>query len=269
MSRSEQDWKAWWDEAGRPSFEQAAREPPSPPPPAAGQSSDEPLKTQVREERIRRFTSELRKHGADLYFVVDVTMSMTEELDRMRRQVKEITSFMSLLLPKGKVRLGYVTYGDDVVKRVPLTDKLPRFARAVEQIEIFNDPNDRTIEEGVSKALEDALAGDNRTRWSRKGLKTLLLLGDAPSLQPKRCRELAEQAKSLGITLNTLIAPCPPKYKHKPAEPEFVELARLGGGEAAKLGSPEELITQIISLAFGGQERDLRRFVSAYRDVTR
>ena len=46
-------------------------------------------------------------------------------------------------------------------------------------------------------------------------------------------------------------------------------IAKAGGGLAAQITDPEELITQILVFSFGSRhEADLRRFVHAYRDVT-
>ena len=145
---------------------------------------------------------------------------------------------------------------------------LDHFARAVQEIKIFDDPNDKTIEEGIEKGLEATLS--KKTGWKKANnrIRTIVLLGDAPPLDPVRCRELATAAKEKGeITINALIAP--PKYAHKPAEGIFTELATLSGGLAAKVDKPEELITQILTASFGGQqEADIRRFVFAHREVT-
>lgn len=279
VERDAAEWGAWFENAGRALLEEARRIGPqgAEGPGAAGgpgASPKEALATKTREDQIRRFTSRLRKNGAEVMFVIDVTISMTDELQRIHDQVSEIVSFMQLLFNEEgrksskKVRLGFVTYGDTVVLHLPLTNRLDHFARAVSEIKIFDDKSDKTIEEGISKGLEAALS--RKTGWKRgnRRVKTIVLLGDAPPLQPQRCRELAQAAHEKGnIVLNALIAP--PKYTHKPAEPIFTELAKLGGGTAAKVEKPEELITQILTASFGGQqEADIRRFVSAHREVT-
>mgnify|MGYP003650445309 CR=1 FL=1 len=284
VERDVTEWRTWFETAGEALLREALRLGPQgrtegPQGVAGGNGAEgspdgEALATKTREEQIRRFTSRLRKNGAEVMFVIDVTISMTDELQRIHDQVSEIVSFMQLLFNEEgrktskKVRLGFVTYGDTVVLHLPLTNRLDHFARAVSEIKIFDDKSDKTIEEGISKGLEAALS--RKTGWKRgnRRVKTIVLLGDAPPLDPQRCRELAEAANQKGnIVLNALIAP--PKYTHKPAEGIFTELAKLGGGTAAKVENPEELITQILTASFGGQqEADIRRFVSAHREVT-
>jgi hypothetical protein len=264
--RKTDEWKTWWDDGGKALFQAAARVAPELPA-AAGASGEKALRSRTRD--MTQYFSKLRKRGLDLLLLIDVTVSMTEELERMRAQVTEITSFLELLLD-GRARMGFVTYGDAVVKRVPLTKRLDAFAREVEQkVKIFDDKSDRTVPEGVSKALEDALAGDNRIGWRRNAFRTILLLGDAPPLDKDAARRLAALAKKKGYTINTLIAPPPAYAAGYPPKPIFEEIAKLGGGLSAELNTPEELITRILVFAFGSnQEQDLRRFVHAYREVT-
>ena len=266
-------WERWWRQEGEDRFREAATGyvyvQPNEISSAGTPATDEPLSTHTRE--TTEFVSRLRDQGLEVFFLLDVTQSMTDELTRVRSQVAEITAFMDLLVPN-RVRMGFLTYGDDVVQLQPLTGQLPRFVRAVEAIQIFNDPNDRTIEEGVDKALERVLSGQNDPGWSRDAQRTILLLGDAPphAADLPRALELAEQAAENGFTLNALIAQAPANYAAAaPAEPAFAELAALGGGVSIEIERPEELITRILVLAFGNErEADLRRFVEAYREVT-
>jgi hypothetical protein len=194
---------------------------------------------------------------------------MTDELERVKLQVSEITSFMDLLLPD-KVRMGFLTYGDSVVAVGPLTNKLDRFARAIGEVSIFNDPADKTIAEGVEVALEAVLARENVLGWRPRAARTILFLGDAPALDPDKAKELARQAKEAGFVLNALITKPPERYAAKsPPRPFFDELAAIGGGASVEIQTPEELITRLLVLGFGpSHEDDLRRFVAAYREVT-
>ncbi len=261
-------WRRWWSEEGEACFREAAATPPDLQldlPSEAAQR--EQLASQSRE--VNQYFSELRDRGLDIVILMDVTTSMSEELARVRAQVNEITSFMDLLL-EGKVRMGFVTYDLEVVQRLALTSRLGKFARAVEQIGIFNNPANTTVPEGVHSALADALAADNRLGWRPKAVRTLLLLGDAPPDHPDEARVLAQQAGENGFVLNALIAPPPAKYATRyPPKPAFEELARLAGGVTAEIAHPEELITQILVFAFGSRRRsDLERFVRAYREVT-
>jgi len=266
QGRSPSGWRRWWREKGEARFREAAAGPIALPAPEDAAVAVERLRTRTRD--LTTYMSELRERGLDLVFVIDVTLSMTDELDRVRAQVAEITAFLDLLLPR-KARLGFLTYGDSVVAVQPLTDNAGELVRAVERIQIFDDPNDRTIEEGVSVALEAALSAENVLGWKRGPMPVILLLGDAPALDPDRARELAEQAGEAGFVINALVTEPPEKYAHTPANDEFAELAELAGGMAVEITDPEALITQILVLSFGSRhEADLRRFVAAYREVT-
>ncbi len=269
--RTQAAWRRWWADEGEGRFREAAlRGPPPAPPPAPGRQappSAEDMTTRTR--AITTYMSQLRDRGLEVVFVIDVTLSMTDELERVKSQVGEITSFMDLLLP-GKVRMGFLTYGDRVVATCPLTNKLDRFARACMELSIFNDPSDHTIEEGVEVALEAALARAKALGWRPKASRTLLFLGDAPALQPDKAKDLARQAKEAGFVLNALITKPPERYAAKaPPRPFFDELAALGGGASVEIQTPEELITRLLVMGFGASyEDDLRRFVVAYREVT-
>ena len=264
-AQSRSDWRRWWRDEGEALLLAAAQTPP----PVAEADPGTVAKLQTQSQDLNRYFSELRDRGLELLICIDVTSSMHDELDRVRAQVTEITSFMDLLL-KGKVRMGFCTYDNEVVGRLALTSRLSAFARAVEQIEIYNNPANRTVPEGVHAALEDVLSAKNDYGWRKRAVRTILLLGDAPPGDPDRARELARQAGEHGFVLNALIAPPPPKYAAAwPPKPAFEELAALGGGVAAEIASPEELITQILVFAFGSRRRaDLERFVRAYREVT-
>jgi len=269
--RSKAAWKKWWNTEGEALFVEAARQGPPPPPAGAGPSApvtSEGLGTRTRD--VTTFMTQLRERGLDLVFLIDVTKSMTETLARVRGQVAEITAFMELLLP-GKVRLGYLTYGDEVVERVPLQKNLPTFVRLVEGgVKLFDDPKDKTVPEGVEVALASVLSGDPPMGWRRESIRTLLLLGDAPPLQVEEAKRLAGEAAQAGFVLNAIITKAPANYAAKwPAKPSFTEMATLGGGLAVELEEPEQLITRMLVLSFGSaHEADLRRFVAAYREVT-
>src|SRR5690606_28165685 len=111
--RTQAAWRRWWGEAGEARFQDAARRGPPPPPPrAAGSRDDGPRSAEDMTTRTRAITtymSQLRDRGLEVVFVIDVTLSMTDELERVKSQVGEITSFMDLLLPD-KVRMGFLTY---------------------------------------------------------------------------------------------------------------------------------------------------------------
>ncbi|MBX3466480.1 MAG: VWA domain-containing protein [Planctomycetes bacterium] len=269
--RDKAGWRRWWAEAGETLFVEAARAGPPPPTPAAG-GRDAPASGDELTTRTRALTthlSQLRERGLEVVFVIDVTSSMADELARVKGQVGEITSFMDLLLP-GKTRLGFVTYGYGVVATCALTNRLERFAQAVEGIALEQDPRNTTVPEAVEVALEYTLRRDNPLGWRPKAWRTILFLADAPAQDPVKAKELAQQAAAAGFVVNALVTQPPAKYAERWGPgPFFEELTRLGGGTSFELSTPEELITRLLVMGFGSRhEDDLRRFVTAYREVT-
>jgi hypothetical protein len=294
-------WQEWWEKSGRGRYGQlvGSREdeveveveaeaevnaPGSPAGPAPGSkpgaAEDEgrpetggtKVSTRQREEthekELTTFFTELRERGLEVCFVIDVTLSMTEEIAKVREQVQEMVGFFMHLLPK-KVRLSLVTYDNEVVATVPLTHKLPDFARFVSKLEIYKNPANKTVCEGVDKGLERALSIKD-IGWTRKPFKSVVILGDAPPHPADRLKavQLAKDAAAAEVTVSTLIAK-PPKLVAG-AEPlgPLTDIANAGGGMAVELSSPDEVITKLLALAFGARfEADLRRFIKNFREV--
>ncbi|MEZ6189466.1 MAG: VWA domain-containing protein [Planctomycetota bacterium] len=260
VAREPEGWRTWWSEAGAEEARALARGP-LPVPAAAGGAGEQ---TRVRE--LSTVISRVRKQGLEMVFLLDVTKSMGEELSAVKAQVREIVSLLSLLLDPKKVRLGFVAYGDEVVDAQPLIPPA-KFPDRLDEIQIFDDPQDKTIEEGISVGLLATF--DRAMKWGRGARRrVVLLLADAPPLDPEQCRQIVRAAAAKDFVLSALIAPPPEYAKHKPPHAILEELAQLGGGEAAPLGSPEELLVHILTLAFGpSYVDDLRLMVHAYREV--
>jgi hypothetical protein len=277
LGLKEEPWRTWWRETGEKEFLETLRARDAgatrPLPATQGATGVGAKPSPTRERDAARYITQARDQGLDVVIVMDVTPSMKDTLDRVRKQVKEITSFFQLLLGN-KGRLGFVTYGDEIVAQVPLTDNLVQFARNVEKLAIWDDPNDRSVEEAPNRALELCFDAKNPLRWRKGARRVVLLIGDAPMHRKdaKECMELVEKAAGAGFILNTIICEPPAKYAKNAAwrpHDEFRELARRGQGMAVELDNPEELISRLLVLTLGSKhEEDLRRFVRAYREVT-
>ena len=77
-------------------------------------------------------------------------------------------------------------------------------------------------------------------------------------------------AGSERITINAIIAQAPKKVAGAEAMGPISDITTAGQGIAVQLTKPEELITRMLALSFGAKyEKDLRRFVNAYREITR
>lgn len=280
------DWKNWWKQFGKSYFEQSsalvgpglqreqAQQAAEPQDDNSIRDTDQ-ISTKERKkgervESIEEFFSVIRERGLEVVFVLDVTQSMTDELKRVREQVQELTGFFIHLLPK-KTRLGLVTYDNEVVQSVKLTSKLPKFARYISKVDIYKNPANRTYCEGVDKGLQAAL---NRRKmgWLKKTFKTVVILGDAPPHAKDRKQSviMAKQGAAAGVSINAIVTK-PPKVVPG-AEPlgPMGDITKAGEGMLVNLEKPEELITKLLVVSFGPRhEKDLRRFVDAYRMVTK
>jgi serine/threonine protein kinase len=265
-------WQAWWKETGAADFLQvAAARAAEPPPPT------DPAALATKERDAARYVTQARDQGLDACLCVDVTLSMKDKLERVRAEAHELTSFFTLLGHDAKTpaRLGFVTYGDEVVSVQPLIENLLDFARAVDdKVVLFNDPNDHTVEEGPDRALKQCMSDQGGFKWRSKARRVVVVVGDAPMhlVDEPGCYDFVKDVvKKKGFLINTLIVEPPEKYQHNPAwdpRPEFHHLAEMSGGIATELKNPEEIMTQLLVLLLGSKfEDDVRRFVHAYREV--
>jgi len=263
-TRSADAWRAWWAAEG----EAEARRLSKAPLPQLALADGGAEATRVRE--LSTVVSEVRKQGLQIVFVLDVTASMGEELKQVKAQIREIVSLLSLLLhenPK-KLRFGLVTYGDEIFDFERL-GPFTRFPEKLDKVVIHDVASDRSVEEAISLGLIAAF-DKRRMKWgSSRSRRVVLLLADAPPLDPDTCRKIAKEAHEARYVLSTLIAEPPAKYAQRfPPEAILTELAQLGGGTAAKLDTPENLLVHILTLSFGpSYEPDLRLLVRAYREV--
>jgi serine/threonine-protein kinase len=271
LGAKEEPWRAYWKESGRAAFESAASaHGPEAPPTIAVQAAQGEQTT--REREVTTYFTQAREHGLECVICLDVTDSMTDKLARVRREIGQLTSFFSLLLPK-KGRLGLVTFGDEVKDAVALTDNMRLFASEVEaKAVLWHDPKDLTVEEGPDKALGLCFDPKNALGWRSGTRKVLVLITDAPmhAEDVKDCYALVEKAASQGFSLNTVACDPPQKFVAKwPPWDQLKKLAELGKGIEVDLKDPKELMARLLVLTLGSKhEEDLRRFVIAYRDVT-
>jgi hypothetical protein len=258
-------WRAWWKDAGEQrALDAAAKLQANPPKPAAEPTGGD-VRTRARD--MTTYWTQTREAGLDVAMCLDVTPSMDKTLERVQTQVKEITSFFQLLL-KDRVHMAALGYGDDVAYTIPLQTDLATYVRELEKFKIFDDPNDKTIEEGPDKALDKAISG---LKWRKTARRVLVVIGDAPMHREDEteCYKRLDAAAKAGFTISTIACKPPKKYAHVPPYACFQKIAEHGKGIAVTLEKPEELIARLLVLMMGSKyEKDLERFVVAYRDVT-
>ena len=115
----------------------------------------------------------------DVAFCLDTTGSMSDEIDRLKRTLRDVAERIDGLQPRPRLRFGMVIYrdrGDEYVTRcVDFTEDVDRFQSALSRVEAAAGGD---YEEAVSEALE---ASVNDLSWrSGEAIRLLFLVGDAP-----------------------------------------------------------------------------------------
>jgi hypothetical protein len=202
-----------------------------------------------------RHIQALRKGGLDIVFVFDSTSSMAEFLKQVKNKVANLVITFKKLVPTA--RIGLITYrdkGDDfVTKKHPLTygtKSLQLFLRDI-------DPaggGDR--EEAVDEALRVAI---EELEWRKHSKKIILVIGDAPPHQEdmltvkKLIEKFKDEMNGMVAALDTsrlAFIPAGDKVQKKVLD-EFKLIAKIGGGESARLIDEEKVIRQMVVLVFG------------------
>ena len=165
----------------------------------------------------------------DVVFTIDATGSMGDEIDVVKHEIKSMMDKLASGQPAPMIRFGLVSYkdhGDEyVTKAQPLTSDSSSIQAAVDELRAFGGGDTpEAVDEGLHVAIEEM-------NWSTdpKTHKMLFLIGDAGPHQ--QCvfdyRQEARLARERGIKINCWgcsgIEEC--------GEPEFREIATLGGGQ--------------------------------------
>lgn len=115
----------------------------------------------------------------DVLFVVDTTGSMSEEIDRIRDTIQEVSRRIRDLEGSPKLRLGIVLYrdrGDDyLTKRLPFTEDVNAFEAALQDVRAAGGGD---TPEDINSALQQAVEAMNW--YDGEALRLLFLIADAP-----------------------------------------------------------------------------------------
>lgn len=153
--------------------------------------------------------ADIQSVSLDVAFVVDTTGSMSEEINRIRDTIDEVSRRVQALPRQPRLRLGLVLYrdqGDDYVTRVTDFTDLAGFRAALQGVNA-NGGNDTP--EHVNAGLAAAV---NELRWSEPpAVRLAFLIGDAPPHldyqdQVPDYLTSAKQAAARGIKFYTLSA---------------------------------------------------------------
>ena len=142
----------------------------------------------------------------DLLFILDVTGSMGEELERLKTSIEIINLNIASLNIKPDVRFGMVSYRDQdddfVTKLIPFTGDLQAFQNELSNLSAKGGGDDP---EDLQSALKDAL---QKMNWNEDGLRLGFIITDAPAHlnydQKYTYVKAVEDAKSKAIKLFTV-----------------------------------------------------------------
>jgi len=113
----------------------------------------------------------------DVAFVLDTTGSMSDEIDRIKRSLLDVTARLRAIAGQLDLRYAAILYRDRgdayVTRAIPFTNDLASFDAALRQVVAAGGGDGP---ESVNRALADAIALD----WREGAAKVAFLVGDAP-----------------------------------------------------------------------------------------
>jgi hypothetical protein len=186
----------------------------------------------------------------DLVLILDVTDSMGNKISLVQGEMAEIVKVLQNNV--AELRVGQVSYGESLEAHGFTSD--PKVIKErLDRLRVLGNF------EPVDLALQKALAMD----WSPAARKVIIIIGDEPPdnhdnvTATEKSYELAAEARERGIIVHTVSALDP-----RTPLPEFVEIAKRGGGEALVLPQITELGPAIARLCLGKpvnweEDRDL------------
>ncbi len=199
-------------------------------------------------DAFEQIVSDAGRHGLDVVIVFDSTGSMGGEIEAVKQRIRQIGGALLRKLPQ--TRIGICTYRDVhdeyLVKGLPLSNNLVAID---ESLRVIHSGGGGDRPEAVLAGLRWALTNN---QFRPKARKVLLLFGDAPphAENVQGCLMLAGQFHdSHGGIVSTISCRTPLPL------PEFVEIARVGGGEAFMLADHRRIMEELLVLAFGGKHR--------------
>ncbi len=142
----------------------------------------------------------------DIVFVLDTTGSMGEEIQRLRRTIELIYLNLAGVDERVVVRFGMVLYkdrGDEyVTKTVPLTDNLPAFQAALEEVTADGGGD---VPEELQAALYETV---HKLEWTQDGVRLAFIITDAPPQlhdEPDlRYPDTAREAAERGVKIHSV-----------------------------------------------------------------
>jgi len=147
----------------------------------------EPL---VIDKKDSQVMDTLNSFKLDIMFVLDMTRSMQPVIDNSVQVIQHLTEIAKTLREGGGIRVGLVGYRDRIADQRKMGFIFKQFSPLTENFQDFIKTIKRVHEAKISsedypEAMFDGLLfAINNTQWSEKGLKVIVLIGDAAGHEP-------------------------------------------------------------------------------------
>lgn len=248
-------YEGWWPRARAAlEAEVARRRAEARPPPGAAAPGAAPAATgsaaPPTPDRFYGDLERLRRHGLEVVIAMDHTGSMGPVIGAVKARALALVRRLRRYVPG--LRLGLVTYDDAARVRLPLTHDEAALVKALNKVAAAGGGD---LEEGVDRALAAALRQE-QVGWSRRALRIVILIGDAPpheSAVPGMLRRLAASRDDPLFESPVVVhavAATAQGVEHFPA------IARATGGHYVVLDRAGSLLAELVALSFGGAPRE-------------
>ena len=202
---------------------------------------------------------------------------MRDELDAFHRGVDDLCSLLNLVRGKRSggagLRIGFATYGNDVLEKFAPTDDLNALRAFVRRVPYENDAGNLTVTEGVLNALIFGASPFGKARSQRRD-RAVVVIGDAPPHDDEKDVAVleVEVMKRADIVFH-MVAVRPPESRvnrYNPV-PSFQNIARAGQGRCVQVEDGAAIGVSVAALLVGepvGDEAGAEpwaRFVTAWR----
>lgn len=189
----------------------------------------------------------IEREGLEVVVCLDQTGSMEPVIEAAKASIVRLVRRMRELAPR--LRVGLVTYDDVAYVRMPLTTDELALERELRRVHAGGGGD---YEEGVDKAIAVALE-QRKVAWSRKAMRVIVVVGDAPPhaddvrpLLTRIAKARTDPAFESPVRVDTISTAGDPDLV-----PHFAAIASVGKGAALRLGTDRDLAAELLLASFG------------------
>lgn len=200
-------------------------------------------------DKFALMLDKLQSDGLELVITFDSTGSMEGEIGAVKERIEKMGSALLRLVPRTRISIcSYRDYDEQyLVKGLPLTDDLGEVVRFLNSIDAAGGGDEpEAVYAGLQWSVE-------KNRFREGARKVVLLFGDSPPHARERSDALrlaSEFRRKQGGIVSTVTC------RQSERIPAFIEIARLGGGEAFQTQNEQEIMAQLMILIFGSEHRE-------------